>query len=690
MNTLPVTCFVSYELHPTNMGGAGVLIHHAAEELLRAGHSVVFLLDMPAEAFTRLVERDVKTFPHPERIRAYRVEDLCAGEGPRAADFASVFQWKSYTFAVALRKMLERERVDYVEFFEYCGAGYYAFVERLYLMGGMGGDGGGPVLGSRLHGSLEVLDRHGHGAVRDVDRMLVHAFERRALRLSEAVLTPSRTYYEEYYKGLYGLEESRVVVSSPPKQAFPKVTGRPSAAGPFSIAFLGRMFHLKGVDQLVHACVMLMKRRPGLNFTVDLIGYDSDESPVAGSYTAYLKTLIPQRLRERFVFHGQLPHAEVVSRLNGALFAVFPNRVESFCYALHEVYDAGVPVVVNGLPAFRDFFTHEKNALVYDGTTQGLLAQMERMVEDGALRERLRRPYPVAEAAIGGFYEQPRALRPVRGEGRAVTPLVVVMGREGQAGPEREWPAVVALRGQAAARGLILVPASPDGEETLWWLGRAWHARDVDGNAVEPSDALTTGALAVLWSDDEPAGEWLGLCAGALSRRADAAFAGTWASVDGVQDPLTVDVAPELYPFERGARLARVVVRTEPEFPLVDLFDTSLGRLGHTGYLWWAVQRWGHGTLLPRAMVGTRDGVEEARPEELQALLMRHGEGFAERLGLLAGLLRAREGAADLPRARPTVEEKVQMADELGGSLLAKMALKKLAKRVRGKAGAEG
>ena len=32
---MPTTCFVSYELHPTTMGGAGVLIHHAAEALLR-------------------------------------------------------------------------------------------------------------------------------------------------------------------------------------------------------------------------------------------------------------------------------------------------------------------------------------------------------------------------------------------------------------------------------------------------------------------------------------------------------------------------------------------------------------------------------------------------------------------------------------------------------------------------------
>ncbi len=677
---MPVTCFVSYELHPTNMGGAGVLIHHAAEALLRAGHTIVFLLDMPEPAFRQLMERDVMTFPHPERIRAYRVEDLCPGV--KAKDFASVFQWKSYQFARALRAVLERERVDYVEFFEYCGAGYYAFVDRLY---GVDGASDGPVLGSRLHGSLEVLDRHGHGAVRDVDRLLLHAFERGALRLSEAVLTPSHTYYERYYKDLYRLEEERVVASSPPKQPFPRVTRRPDASGPFSIAFIGRMFHLKGVDQLVHACVMLMKRRPGLNFTVDLIGYDSDESPVANSYTAYLRTLIPARLRDRFIFHGQLTHAQVAQRLEHALFAVFPNRVESFCYALHEVYDAGVPVVVNDLPAFSDFFTHERNALVYDGTTLGLLRAMERMVDDEGLRERLRRPYAVAEQPVGGFYEHPRALRPIRGEARPVRPLAVVIGGEGD---PAAWPAVAALRAQTTKpeRVILLAPAGSDGdeEESLWWLGRAWHARDGEGGPVEATDALTTDALAVLRWDDEPAPQWLELCAGALARRSDMAFAGTWTTdAAGVLDPLTVDVAPELYPFERGGRLARVLVRTEEGVPLSDLLDPSLGRLGHTGYLWRAVQQWGHGTLLARGFLKTRDGAEEAKPEELQALLMRFGEGFAERLALIAGLVR--RGGGEMARAQPTVEQKVQIADELGGSLLAKMALRKLARRVRGR-----
>jgi len=680
---VPTTCFVSYELHPTTIGGAGVLIHHAAEALLRADHEVVFLLDVPADAFARLLSEHVGRFPHPERVRAYRVEELCAEIPLRQGAFECVFQWKSYQFAWAIARLLERERVDFVELFEYCGAGYYALVNRLYAPEA---GGPGPVLGARLHGSLEVLDRDGQGAVRDRDRYLMHGLERRGLALAEAVLAPSRTYYERYYREHYGIEPERVVVSSPPKQAFPRVTRRPSVSGgdgAFSIAFIGRMFHLKGVDQLVNACVMLMKQRPGLQFTVDLIGYDSVGQSVPGSYTAYLRTLIPAGLRGRFNFLGQLPHAEIAERLNDALFAVFPNRVESFCYALHEVYDAGVPVVINDLPAFGDFFTHGKNALVYDGTTRGLVEAMARLIDDGVLREGLCRPYAVAEEGIGGFYDSPRALRPLGTRRCEVEPLVVVLGDGSARGA---WPVLPALRAQTAQPGRVLCfsPAEADAVGAVGvvrWLGRAWTITDAAGEAVDPSDAVTASALAVLQAGDEPAPEWLERCVRALSR-SGAAFAGTWLSSGGAVRPLTTDTAPELHPFEHGESVARVLVRTEPGVLLGELLDSSLGALGHTGLVWSAVGRHGHGTLLPEALLQVQEQAAPANPAELQALIMRFGEPFGERLAHLAGLMHARAAAA--PQAHPpTTHQKIQMADELGGSLLAKMAIKKLAKRAR-------
>lgn len=689
----PTTCFISYEIHPTTFGGAGVLIHHAIHHLLARGHRVVLLLDIPEYFFKQFMEKDRLVFADPSRVSAARVDDLCDDFPFTQAQVPCIFQWKSARFAHALRRLRERETIDFVEGFEYCGASYYAFVERLFAMEG------GPVLAQRVHGSIEVLDLHGDGLIHDVEKLMLHAFERRAMELAEAVLFPSRTYYEEYYKDLYHLCPERVVVSPPPKQPFPKVTRCLAPGQPFSIAFIGRMFHLKGVDQLVHAAVLLMKRRPELSFTVDLMGYDSPEGPVPGSYTAYLRTLMPQRLRDRFIFTGQQSHEQIAERLGTALFAVFPNRVESFCYALHEVYDAGVPVIVNNLPAFADFFKDGHNALVYDGTTTQLARAMERLIDDAALRQRITRPFAVAEEPLGDFYEVPRALSPLSPRpGSDPAPAgvpectYVVLMREGTADADlASRPGVASALAQRHAFGRIvcLVPARPDGEETLWWLGRTWHARTPKGEPIEPSDLMTTDALAVFEAGDEIDPSWLESCVRALSRRERMAFAGSWQSRGGGSGtaevvPGLVDVAPELQPFERGTELSRVLVRTRRDWPLSDLLDASLGALGHVGLLWDAVAKHGHGVLMPQVLVRTQDGPPTpAEPMAMKGLLLRFGAPFAERIALYAGI--QRDKAISAPPPPPmTVEAKIAIADELGGKSLAKLAVKKLVKRYGG------
>jgi hypothetical protein len=230
----PTTCFISYEIHPTTFGGAGVLIHHAIHHLLARGHRVVLLLDIPEYFFKQFMEKDRLVFADPSRVSAARVDDLCDDFPFTQAQVPCIFQWKSARFAHALRRLRERETIDFVEGFEYCGASYYAFVERLYAEGAAA-EGVGPVLAQRVHGSIEVLDLHGDGLIHDVEKLMLHAFERRAMELAEAVLFPSRTYYEEYYKELYHLCPERVVVSPPPKQPFPKVTRCLAPGQPFSI-----------------------------------------------------------------------------------------------------------------------------------------------------------------------------------------------------------------------------------------------------------------------------------------------------------------------------------------------------------------------------------------------------------------------------------------------------------------------
>ena len=681
-------CFASYEIHPTTAGGAGVLIHHAIDHLTGAGHEALLLLDLDKATFAKFADHDRLGFAHPARIRAFRVDDLCH-------DFAFVpgadpFQLKSLRFAHALAKLQATQPITLVEFFEYCGPGYYTFVQRLFEPAPRG-----PVLASRVHGSVEVLERFGRDLVRDLDHFMQHAIERRALSLSETLLVPTKAYFDAYYKPLYALPDGRIAVSTPPKQAFPSLKRRPKPGEPFSIAFIGRMFHLKGVDQMIHAGVALMQQRPELTFTVDLIGYDSHDGPL-GSYTEFLRTLIPARLRHRFVFHGQLNHQRIAAQLEHALFAVFPNRIESFCYALHEVYDAGVPVIVNALPAFTDFFHHERNCLLYDGSTRALTIAMERLIGDGPLRARITRPYAVAAEPLGDVYDTPRALAPLDGDAPRPNELSLAMVLfDTPRADIAASPAVRSLRAQAsrAFRAACLLPgASPDGE-TLWWGGLPYTPRDWEGNALSADQLVTAHSLAVFRERDEIHPSWLLLCRRALARRPSLAFAGAWEEFRGATRPGTLDLTPELAPFHAGAHLHRVLLRTAPGQPLSELLDPSLGELGHLGLIWQTIGTSGPGVLLPRPLVRIADApAPAASSAAINSLILRHGAIFGDRLAIATTLLALQPRAPGVPitphPAPPapqhdfTVEHKIRMAGDLGGTLLARMALKKLARRV--------
>jgi glycosyltransferase involved in cell wall biosynthesis len=712
---MSVICFVTYEIHPTTWGGCGVLLRHAAEHLLRAGHEVVFLLDIPKHQFDQFVTKDRLGLPNADRCRAYHADTLCEDCTLPLDQSPGINAWKSVRFAHAVERVLNSEpRIDFVEFFEYCGVSYYSLTRRLFGDGPLakpGISGVLPVLGSRLHNSLELIDDCSATRFLDRDRYQLYALERAGLRLSEAVLTPTRTYFDRYYRDKYQLPESQVVVSQSPKVPFPKVSRRPDPRGPFSIAYVGRMFGFKGVDQFVRAAVDLFHRRPQLTCTIDIIGPDAAESPFGSSYAEFLRSLVPAPLRERFTFTGHLSHEKIADRLNNALFAVFPNRFESFCYALHETYEAGVPVIVNDIPGWSDFFHHEKNSLVYDGRTDSLVSAMERMLDDDSLRHRLTRPYAVAESPLGTFYAAPRALRLLTGNTPTPQVLAVVLSEHGI---DSAKPTLAALSAGSIrpTRIICLLAASPDDEETFWWLGRTWHLRDESGRAINSAEVHSLDAITILSAGDRPSPQWLERCTTALRNAPDAAFATTWASreLNGkpIITPTTIDLTPETYPFECGTRLSRALIRTQRGRMIADLLDQDLGALGEIGLIWQSVACHGRGVALDRPLINLthESNVEPADPSILKYLLARYGGVFADRLKIYSGLMedRARALQSQLRELaartntpapastngttaiEPSFDYRVRIADELGGSLLAKMAWKKMTRRLRGKA----
>lgn len=701
---MAVIAFVTYEIHPTTRGGCGVLLHHAAELLLRRGHEVVFLLAAPAHEFERFDGTDRLAFPNPDRCRAYHLDALAHDFAVRPEECPSRSMWEASRFAHAWSRLASLERIDAVEFFEYCGVSHYAAMRRLFGTEPASPGGGRPVLASRLHNSLELIDRVGGTKHLDRARYHLYGLERAGLRFAEAVLTPTWAYFDAYYRDAYAIPRGKAVLSQSPKLATPRVARRPDPGEPFTIAYVGRMFQFKGVDQLVHAGVELLRRRPDRPCTFDVIGPDGGESPFGDSFITYLRSLIPAAMRDRFVFPGHRSHAEILQRLERALFAVFPNRFESFCYAAHEVYDAGVPVIVNDIPGWRDFFEHERNALVYDGRTDSLVGAMERLIDDATLRERLVRPHAIADRPLGEFYDSPRALAPiVERPGAALPGALAVVLCEGSF--ETADPTLRALAAQAhpPARTVVLVASAPDGEATFWCLGRSWHARDASGNPLMPEELPTLDAIVLLRAGDRPGAGWLRACATALAHRPSLGYAGTWGRRGGVTFVPLVDIAPETIPFEQGSMLQRVLIRTAPGRLLIDLFDPALGNLGEVGLLWRAWAETGPGAVLDEPMIDlANDGPSHAEPNLLKHLVMRHGAPFAERLSVFAGLVHDRaEGLATQVRAlapgalihvdpsllspEPSHEHKVQLADQLGTRTLARLTWNKLARKVAGR-----
>lgn len=642
-------CFISYEIHPTTWGGCGVLLHHAAELLLQRGHEVDFLLDIPLSEFERFRDVDRLSFSNAGRCRAFHVDTLCAEFPWPQYLFANNDQWKALRFAHALAALTRQEPCyDYIEFFEYCGVAYYALVNKLF---GKGPDA--PVVGVRLHNSLELIDHHEATKPVDWDRCLLYGLEHGSVDLSECVLAPTETYFTEYYRDLYQLPRERVAISQSPKIHFAEVTRRPAKNG-FKIVYFGRMFQFKGVDQYINAAIILLQQRQDIDCFIECIGYDSNQSPTGGSYIEYLRNQVPESLRERFIFTGHLLHDQVAEHLNDTLFAVFPNLFESFCYAVHEIYDAGVPVIVSDLPGWRDFFKHEVNALVYDGSTKGLVQAMARMIDEDELRERLVRPYRVAEQPLGDFYDRPRILSPLREEKDSHEPfeaLVAILNDPGQAGEEATL-ASLAAQTLPAAEVVRLVPSQIGAKGAFDWLGGFWQALDRTGAPISALSIETRQGLLILKNGDRPDPHWLELCVGALRGRPKMAFAGTWTHSGGNLIPQSYDLVPEGYPFVNGCRLTRALHRTAPGGLLIDLFDFNLGSLGEIGYLWAAIGRWGRGCLLPEPLLETAaPGGESAGrtldEKKLGYLLNRYGAGLSSRLPLLLG--RAAGAGQDAP-----------------------------------------
>ncbi len=626
---MQTTCFVSYELFPVTRGGCGALLHNVAVQLLDAGARVVFLLDVDKDVFARFNSVERLKLPNPNNCVAYRVGDLCGDDLLPRERFSSWYEWRSYILNVAALKVHERERPQLIEFFDYHGVAYYALCEKLAL-----GAYEGTRIAVRYHATIEAMDRVDLTNSLHPELYLLYSMERAALRLADAVLVPSESVLKRTLASLYPKVEAHHVLAVPPLQKTLKKHGSDGTEN--GILFYGRLFSIKGVDLLVDAAVLWMRQRPDLSPDFYFVGGDSRQPPDgSGLYADYLKRRIPADLRARFHILGHLSHEQTEALLEKIRFAVFPNRAESFCYAAHELYAGGVPLVVSDIPGFEDFFQHEKNCLVFDCESSDMLAAtIDRLWDDEALRERLAFPYPVVPDEIAPIYDM-KAGAPECGDepkGDQTFGILVVVQAE-------TLSRVQPLCAQLASRGyesVILLPAlRTELEVSAFLLGRNVRCVDRTGLAIDLHAMRTSDAMVILSEGDAVDPDYLDIAARVLRTRADIPFVSAWSirthaagerAIDPYSLPLALDAAPMN---GRGPR-TRAVFRTRAGRPVLDIFDTGLAEYAEFKRLWALAQDGEAGLLIPRPLLEL-PAEEAGYPSAKQISYLLNGDDSADR-----------------------------------------------------------
>lgn len=382
--------FVSYEFQPINKGGCGVFIWNAVKRLLEETDiKITVLLDVSLNEIANF-KKNNSYYPH--RLEVTTVTELLEGTILEANfdDFSNIYLWKSYQFHQSLLVLNKRSEFNHVEFFDYAGAGYFSVMSNKYSKAF-----GETMISVRAHCTIDLMDAEQKQNDLNYEKFIMYEMEKETLQNADQVLVPSLSW-KELYRTRYNIDEDIFIVSPLPLELndTPEYSYNDEQK---DVLFYGRLFELKGVDLFVEAAITYIQLNPETNTRFILVGY-AGLTNKGGAYDQYLKDLIPDQYRAFFKFTGFVEKKQLNELLRSVAVAVFPNYVESFCYSIHELYVAGVPIICSDIPAFTNYFEDGVNSLVFrKNSSFQIYEKLNILMNNPNLRRKLSYPFPVLE-----------------------------------------------------------------------------------------------------------------------------------------------------------------------------------------------------------------------------------------------------------------------------------------------------
>jgi glycosyltransferase involved in cell wall biosynthesis len=200
-------------------------------------------------------------------------------------------------------------------------------------------------------------------------------WEKRTYQLADLVLTNSLSTHEELIS-YYNVPKDKI------KVIYPGVAGTVKSLpyeerDPYSLIFVGRLVHRKGIETLLRSFEQLKPTLPSLKLRI--IGNGSEKKAI-------------QKWIQRNSFHdsvtlcGYLPKKEIYNELKKSLIALTPSIYEGFGLVAVEALRAGTPVIASNVSGLREIVHDGENGLLIQArSSEELTVAIQKLCTNEAL-----------------------------------------------------------------------------------------------------------------------------------------------------------------------------------------------------------------------------------------------------------------------------------------------------------------
>ena len=365
--------YICNEYPPAIHGGIGTFVRSLAGQLTAAGHEVAVLgFASHVVAHREAIENGVRVVrlpwpcSRPVHLGGLRIDST----------------------ALAVRRMLSREASRFAAIFR------PELIESHDWSGPLWRRPGQPLL-VRLHGASSV---HAWSRGKPGSRLL-RFFERRNLRMADAIAAPSHSIARATFEALrlrgkrfeilpHGIDAERF---------------RPdeSLRDSNEVLFAGTVKKQKGIQELFQAMPRILAQFPEARFTI--AGRYPEDPRDPCSPRALLRGFVcatearimatngtSGAVAARVCFRGHVPQTDLPGLYSRAAVAVFPSHHEAFGLACAEAMACGAAVVMTARGSGPELVEHGASGLLVEPKDPGAIAAaVMQLLGDSSLRRRL-------------------------------------------------------------------------------------------------------------------------------------------------------------------------------------------------------------------------------------------------------------------------------------------------------------